>query len=199
MRKLFLLLLTLSTFIAQSQLRDSLVIKRDIFTIIYSEKLEQPLNVKYKVLCSSGTDNRTGLDFKTEKGIKTSNALDYLHNDYDKGHLCPSADMDCDFDKMKATFTYLNCSLQNQYLNRGTWKYLEVHERDLASKYKDVSVEVTLHFSDSSKKLITGATVPDAFTKKIFYNGICEEYFFKNETPKFEDFNRYRVLGDEKH
>jgi endonuclease G len=90
------------------------------------------------------------------------------------------------------TFTYLNCTLQNQYLNRGTWRFLEVYERELAKKYI-VNVEIKLIYSDKSIKLPTGATVPDAFLKIIKYNGIVEKYYFLNEKPKSSDFKLYIV------
>ena len=32
-------------------------------------------------------------------------------------------------DNLTQTFTYLNCALQNQYLNRGEWRLLEEQER----------------------------------------------------------------------
>lgn len=191
MKKLIALLLF--TSISFAQLRDSIVIKRDIFTIVYSEKLEQPLRVTYKVQCPDGDSSRKGMNFYTEKGIKTSNAIDYLDNEYDKGHLAPAADFNCDRDMEIKTFTYLNCSLQNQYLNRGTWEHLENYERELAKKYSDVSVDVILQFTAYSKKLITGATIPDSFTKVIKYNGVTEKYFFKNEAPEYSDFRKYKV------
>jgi hypothetical protein len=51
MKKIIILIL-LSTNI-YGQLRDR-VYKTDIFEVIYSEKFEQPLILKYKVRCSSG-------------------------------------------------------------------------------------------------------------------------------------------------
>lgn len=173
-------------------LRDSVLVKTDIFEVSYSEKLEQPLRVKYRVLCQDGKASRQGMDFYTEKIYKTSDSKDYESNIYDKGHCAPAADFNCDKVMLFKTFTYLNCALQDQYLNRVTWRFLEVYERELAKKYT-VDVEIKLIFSDKSIKLVTGATVPDSFLKTIKYNGIIEKYYFLNEKPRFNDFKLYLI------
>jgi endonuclease G len=192
MKKLLSLILLVST-VSYSQLRSKVLIHTDTFTVMYSEILEQPLEVKYVVACPEGHVTRNGLEFHKVPGVHTSDNADYSHNDYDKGHLAPAADFKCSEAQMESTFSYLNCSLQNKYLNRGTWKYLEEYERKLQMKYKIVSVQVLLNFSKDSKKLPTGATIPDSFTKIIRYNGKVEVYRFKNEKPQYKDFNKYRV------
>lgn len=192
MRKVLLFLLFTIPLLSFSQLRDSIYVKTDIFEVSYSEKLEQPLRIKYQVACPYGQASRQGMDFYTEKNYKTSDVKDYENNVYDKGHLAPAADFSCDKVMLYKTFTYLNCALQNQYLNRGTWRLLEVYERELAKKYI-VDVEIKLIYSDKSIKLPTGATVPDAFLKIIKYNGIVERYYFLNEKPKSSDFRLYII------
>lgn len=192
-RILLILLLLLVNFNCLSQtLRDSVLIDRDIFKVVYSEKLEQPLRVSYKVLCQNGQASRQGMDFYVESEYKTSDDKDYENNIYDKGHCAPAADFNCDKESLYKTFTYLNCALQNQYLNRGTWRLLEIYERELSKKYL-VEVEIKIIFSTNSIKLPSGATVPDAFLKIIKYNGITEKYFFINEKPKYSDFNKYKL------
>ena len=58
-------------------------IKTDIFTVVYSEAYEQPLQVNYKVLCPMGDASREGLDFRKWEGVKTSDKHDYSDNPYD--------------------------------------------------------------------------------------------------------------------
>ena len=192
MKKLLSILLFVTTISYSQVIRDSVLVKTDIFEVSYSEKFEQPLRVKYRVLCQDGKASRQGMDFYTEKSYKTSDEKDYENNIYDKGHCAPAADFNCDKVMLFKTFTYLNCTLQDQYLNRGTWRFLEVYERELAKKYT-VDVEIKLIFSNKSIKLPTGATVPDAFLKTIKYNGITEKYYFVNERPKFSDFKLYLI------
>jgi endonuclease G len=175
-----------------AQLRDSVYVKTSIFDVVYSEKLQQPKWVEYAVLCTDGTISRKGLDFYPVKGIATSTNEDYENNIYDKGHLAPAADFNCDKENLKQSFSYLNCTLQHEKLNRGVWRLLEAHERELAKKYT-VIVEIRMNYSDKSLVLKTGATVPDSFTKTIIYNNKQEKYFFKNEEPKSSDYNIYKV------
>jgi endonuclease G len=196
MKKLLLLTL-LSTIpfgiFAQKKLRDNVVIKTNIFEVVYSEKLEQPLDVKYTVKCPDGTASRAGMDFYTNDSIKTSDNEDYKSNIYDKGHMAPAADFNCTKEMLYQTFSYLNCSLQNQDLNRTTWRLLEVHERDLSKSHKTVTVEIICVFTPTSTVLPSGATVPDSYYKIIKYDKKVEKYFFKNEKPKTTDYTKYLI------
>ena len=195
MKNLLLVLLTLTTFtsFSQKKLRDSIYIKTDIFEVVYSEVLEQPKFVKYIVKCSNGTASRTGMDFYTCDSIKTSDNKDYEKNMWDKGHMSAAADFNCDKPTLYKTFTYLNCSLQQENLNRTTWRLLEVRERELAKTHKVVQVEIRCIFGPKSIKLPSGATVPTAYRKTIKYNGITEVYYFKNEKPTSTDFTKYKI------
>ena len=194
MKNILLLLLTLTTFTSFSQsLRDSIVIKTPMFEIVYSEKLEQPKFISYTVQCPNGTASRTGMDFYVDKTIKTSDNADYEKNPYDNGHLAPAADFNCDKETLYKTFTYLNCSLQQENLNRTTWRLLEVRERELAKTHKVVQVEIRCIFGPKSIKLPSGATVPTSYRKTIKYDGVIEVYYFKNEKPLSTDFTKYKV------
>ncbi len=192
MKKILLLIVLLSSGLFFAQIKDSLLIDKGIYKVTYSQIYEQPLRVTYTVLCSKGKEDRTGISFVAENGIKTSSDKDYEGNVYDKGHNAPSADFNCDKPSMIKTFSYINCSLQNQYLNRGAWRFLEAYERHLAEKYA-VYVEIKSYFSEKSIRLPTGATVPDAFKKTIIYNGIKEVFFFKNSKPASNDFRLYQL------
>ena len=194
MKNFLLVLLTLTTFTSFSQeLRDSIVVKTPMFEIVYSEKLEQPKFIRYTVQCPNGTASRAGMDFYVDKTIKTSDAKDYEKNPYDKGHLAPAADFNCDKETLFKTFTYLNCSLQQENLNRTTWRLLEVRERELAKTHKVVQVEIRCIFGPKSILLPTGATIPTAYRKTIKYDGVTEVYYFKNEKPLSTDFTKYKV------
>ena len=195
MKNLLLVLLTLLSLpsFSQKKLRDSIYIKTDIFEVVYSEVLEQPKFVKYIVKCSNGTASRTGMDFYTCDSIKTSDNKDYEKNMWDKGHMSAAADFNCDKETLFKTFTYLNCSLQQENLNRTTWRLLEVRERELAKTHKVVVVEIRCIFGPKSILLPTGATIPTAYRKTITYDKITEVYYFKNEKPLSTDFTKYKV------
>lgn len=166
------------------------------FIVKYSEELEQPLYIFYNVLCPNGEASRNGLDFKNYEGVHTSNNEDYVDNIWDKGHLAPAAAFNCDRETLKSTFSYLNCALQHQSLNRGPWRELEEFERNLAKIYDKVNVSVECHFSQSSTKLPTGATVPDGFTKIIEWDGREECFYFPNDDVKGINWIEFRITND---
>jgi endonuclease G len=160
---------------------------------MYSEKLEHPIWVKYNVRCPDGNYPRKGMDFYTNDSIHTSDNLDYENDLYDKGHLAPAADFNCDRATLLITFSYLNCALQNQYLNRGVWKKLEVYERELAKNNPIVEIKILCVYSKNSVKKSTGATVPDGFYKIITYSGKTLKFYFPNKKPVSDDYNAYLV------
>ena len=82
MLKQLLLLLFLPLYLF-AQKRDSVYVQNKIFTLVYSEILEQPKWVKYKVICAENNISRKGLDFYKEKTIHTSDNEDYVANDWD--------------------------------------------------------------------------------------------------------------------
>jgi endonuclease G len=193
-KMLFVILLGIIPFgINAQKLRDKVHIKTDIYEVIYSEVLEQPIWVKYTVKCPNGDASRKGMDFYTVDSVKTSDQMDYADNIYDKGHMAPAADFNCTREMLYRTFSYLNCSLQNQDLNRTTWRLLEARERLLANEHKNVTVEITCVFSKTSLKLSTGATVPDGYYKTIKYNNKVEKYYFKNDKPSTMDYSKFIV------
>jgi len=193
MKKLLFALLLVPT-LATAQLRDSVRIKTDIYEVIYSEKLESPRWVKYTVLCPNGTASRAGMDFYTNDSVKTSSNEDYVKNEWDKGHMAPAADFNCDKEMLRKTFSYLNCALQNQYLNRGVWRMLEEQERVWAQK-ETTTVTINLVFDKTSYTLPTGATVPNGFLKTICLekSGKKIKFYFPNMTPTKEKYTEYEI------
>jgi DNA/RNA endonuclease G (NUC1) len=193
-KQLLIIIITLLAFVQQAVAQRAQVkFKNDIFSGVYSEVYQQPLLITYNVLCPNGSASREGMDFYINDSIITSDDLDYAGNEYDKGHLAPAADFNCDKATLLKTFSYLNCALQQENLNRGVWRFLESHERDLAKKGGTVSVKIELVFTPKSKKLPTGATIPDGFTKTITVNGkVVEKYYFPNVAPvkgkKYPDY-----------
>ena len=190
MKKFLSFLLLVPTLVFAQ--RADVLVKTDIFTVHYSEVYQQPLNINYTVLCPTGTASRKGMDFYTNDSIITSDNADYENNIYDKGHLAPAADFTCSQEMLYKTFSYLNCALQDQYLNRGTWRLLEVYERELAIKNPGTKVEIVLEFKNP-QKLSTGATVPSGFYKKIVSGGKTYMYYFPNVKPKSSKYSDFEI------
>jgi len=193
MNKLFTTLLVLITVNVFGQLRDSVYVKTDIFEVVYSEKLEQPKWLRYQSVNRPKNVDRTGLDFYTVKGVHTSDAADYKANVYDKGHLAPAATFADSEENMKATFSYLNCALQHQDLNRGEWRLLEEQERIWdATEPLDIKVECV--FGSNPQKLSTNATIPNGFRKHIHFkrSNKWQCYEFPNTTLT-KRWNEYQI------
>ena len=190
MKKLLLILFLLPLVIFAQ--RDLVYLKTDIFTAVYSEVLQQPKWVTYTVQCPNGKASRTGMDFYAQTGLITSDNNDYTNNIYDKGHCAPAADFNCTKEMLYKTFTYANCVLQHERLNRGVWRLLEAYERDLAAT-TTVNVEIRMVYNTTSIKLSTGATVPSGFYKIIKYNNRVEKYYFPNQSPTSSDFKTYLI------
>lgn len=182
----FILLLSLISFDLSAQK----IIETDIFTVEYSEELEQPLWVEYSVLCPNGDASRSGLDFWEPEGVHTSDDDDYYDNEWDKGHLAPAAAFNCDRETLKKTFSYLNSALQHESLNRGIWNRLEGFERNLANFY-DVSVRIDVIFDETPQRVPTGAAIPKEFKKTITWGDKTAVFLFPNGDTRGTDWIDY--------
>jgi endonuclease G len=166
MKKL-ILILPIFLLGSSSDLKD-VSVDKNIYQVTYSQKLEQPLTLTYQSTNRPTNVNRGSMDFYEESGIKTSDGKDYVSNIYDKGHLAPAATFSDNKENLKITFSYLNCALQDQYLNRGEWRLLEEQERKWDDK-ENLTVKIDVLFDKNSKVLPTGATVPSGFVKHIYF------------------------------
>ena len=190
--KLFLIILTLPLH-SQTLTIENDTIKTDIFDVIYSEELEQPLWITYKVLCPMGTQSRSGLNFYTNDSIHTSNNEDYKDNIWDKGHLAPASAFNCDRETLKKTFTYLNCVLQHEGLNRGPWKELERFEVGLSKIFESVIVEIKVCFEGELGVVSGGATIPSGFKKTIKFDNKEIIFYFPNVDVSGKDWGHFKI------
>jgi DNA/RNA endonuclease G (NUC1) len=186
MKKQFLFLsLLFITFVSFSQ--DTIRVKNQVFEVLYSQSYEQPLMIKYRSINRPTNVNRGTMDFYTEKGIITSDAADYAKNIYDKGHGAPAASFSDNMENLKQTFSYLNCILQDQYLNRGEWRLLEEQERRW-DDVENLTIIIKVIFEKQVKRLPTNVAIPIALEKHIYFEKqkVWKCYVFLNEKPKFK-------------
>ena len=197
------------------------IVKNDLYTVVYSEELQQPISLSYKVpafskityypktetvrLKWSGSKDvttdvsypdpqvTTTISFQEPINVVTSNEDDYVSNVYDHGHLAPKKTFEAS-EVDRYLYSYLNCALMHETLNSGVWRVLEEYVRDL---HKIVYVNVLVSFSDDSKQVKGGATIPSGFTKVLNYKNkegerVIEIYNFPNDNTvkgkKIEDF-----------
>ena len=164
--------------------KDVVVLKNKVFEVEYSQKLKQPLMLKYESTNRPTNVNRGSMDFYSEPKIITSGPEDYKNNEWDKGHLAPAATFSDNMENLKQTFSYLNCALQQQDLNRGEWRLLEEQERVWDNK-EPLTIKIELLFDKDSKVLTSGANVPSYLVKHIHFDktGVWICYKFQNAKP----------------
>jgi endonuclease G len=183
-------LLILLPFLLLSQVRN---IDAGIYKVIYDEGLENPVEIKYTVLCPEGNASRKGMDFYKVDSVHTADNDDYKYNVWDKGHMAPAADFNCDTETLRKTFSYLNSALQHKSLNRGVWKYLEAYERLLALTENPVEVSIDIIFTKNPERVPGGAAIPSIFIKTIKTPKRIECYSFKNEEQESTSFKDYII------
>lgn len=87
--------------------------------------------------------NRGNTPFQEDPQIPSlfrANPSDYVKCGFDRGHLCPAADSMYSETSMKDSFLLSNVCPQHPGLNRGYWRKLEKHVRDLTKEYKTLHV-----------------------------------------------------------
>ena len=170
----------------QNSKSEDYLIEGPIFRVSYNEVKEQPNWLEYTVRPNlQATTSRNGRNFYEVDSVHTSNDDDYYKNVWDKGHLAPAAAFVDRDSFMHESFSYLNCSLQHQSLNRGQWAVLERELRNRANQHqKSVCVRIELIFNDQSITLPTDAVVPSGYIKYTYIEGVGQQcYQFKNEKP----------------
>ncbi len=164
---------------------DSILVTTNIFQISYNEIFEQPNWVKYTVRDIVKNADRDGMNFYTVDSIYTSDDNDYYSNRWDRGHMAPAGSFNDSYENLYSTFTYLNVALQYDDLNRGAWVDLEEQVREWADDYGDIDIEIYLEFNSNHITLETGAHVPTAFYKFVFFPDSSKKcFYFPNVSPE---------------
>ncbi len=185
---IFLLGCEAEEIIAQEK-RTEVIVENQVFKVWYNEVKEQPVKLIYTSTNRTKNVDRGNMNFYTESEVYTSNNADYYNNIWDKGHLAPAATYSDSMVNLKQTFSFLNCVLQEQNLNRGEWRLLEEQERKWDDE-QDLIVTVKIEFSDSI--LPTGANIPNRFIK-------CIEFKESKNTRCFSFPNVKPTKGWEEH
>lgn len=147
------------------------IVKHTYYSLSYSEAHEQAEWVYYILTKGmvQGVQKRKD-QFRSDPSVTSGSATlkDYKGSGYDRGHLCPAADMKMNNMSMSESFYMSNMSPQEPSFNRGIWKKLEAKVRDWALE-EDTNV-VTGGVLTSSKGTIGASevTVPKYYYKVIY-------------------------------
>jgi endonuclease G len=182
--------------IIEPELRDEVIIENGVFKVWYSEVKEQPTKLIYTSTNRPKNVDRGSMNFYLEDDVVTSNNADYYQNVWDKGHLAPAATYSDSKENLKQTFSFLNCALQDQYLNRGEWRLLEEQER-VWDDTENLTITVTLEWNEGFEILPTNGHVPTHMIKEIYFEGTqsCKRYRFPNQKPT-KGWEEYEVPCD---
>lgn len=119
------------------------LIQHTYFSLSYSETNRQAEWVAYNLTPAfiNGLQDRTD-DFRIDTKVKNNpvRSGDYSGSGYDRGHLCPAADMKLNKTAMSETFYMSNMSPQEPMFNRGIWELLESKVRTWAIEKNGVYV-----------------------------------------------------------
>ena len=174
-------------------LREEVMVENSVFRISYNETKEQPNWIEYDVRDFVKVADRGNMDFYTVSDVWTSDDNDYYKNEWDKGHMAPAGSFTDSWYNLAKTFSFVNCALQKDSLNRGEWRELEEQVREWAREQGTVSVRIELKFSTNSRVLSTGATVPDGFFKYLTFSDNRKMCFYFDNLSTDKDWTDHEI------
>lgn len=179
--------------IVAQDLRQEVIIENAVFKVWYNEVKEQPVKLVYTSTNRPKNVDRGSMNFYNEADYHTSDNADYYANVWDKGHLAPAATYSDSKENLRQTFSFLNCALQDQYLNRGEWRLLEEQERKWDDE-QNLRIVVELLWEDGYEILPTGGHIPTTMIKTIYFeeDGTCRKFVFPNQKPT-QGWEEYEV------
>jgi endonuclease G len=149
------------------------LIRHTYFSLDYNEEHEQPNWVYYMLTYELVKGDAKRKDnFRADKKVSTGSATptDYKACGYDRGHLCPAADMKISEEAMSETFFMSNMSPQVPSFNRGGWSTLEDQIRRYVKDITDTLYIVTgpVFIHNKGKIGKNGVTIPGFYYKAVF-------------------------------
>lgn len=150
------------------------LVKHTYYTLSYNEQNEQANWVYYTLTDSmvlNGGAERSN-KFKVDKLVETGSAKtsDYTSSGYDRGHLCPAADMGFNPEAMAESFFMSNISPQFPGFNRGIWKELETTVREWAKQEHKIIVVAGPVFKDNKGTIGEDHVLVPGYFYKIIYD-----------------------------
>lgn len=148
------------------------IVKHTFYTLSYSEENEQAYWMYYVLTPEliNGTQSRTD-DFRADPTVSTGSASlnDYKGSGYDRGHLCPAADMTLNKTSMSESFYLSNMSPQLPGFNRGIWSTMEDQVRKWALSFDGLDVATGPIFKDNIGSIgADNVTIPGYYYKVLY-------------------------------
>lgn len=152
--------------------RSQQIIKHLGFTISYNHDWRIPNWVAYELTAQEVAGDLGRYDKFLPDPLVNGDPVvtkDYSNSGYDRGHMCPAADMKWSEQAMKESFYMTNICPQNHNNNAGDWKDLEELGRDLAAKYGNIYIccGPIVENTDTKIGTVRQIVVPQAFYKVL--------------------------------
>jgi len=149
------------------------LVRHTYYSLSYNEKYEQANWVYYTLtdkMVNDGGEERSN-KFKVDLMVSSGSAKssDYTKSGYDRGHLCPAADMGFSSTSMEESFLMSNISPQAPDFNRGIWKELETEVRKWAKKERKIYVVTGPVFKDNKGTIGADHVLIPGYFFKIIY------------------------------
>ncbi len=177
------------------------LIEHTYYCLDYNEEHEQANWVYYSLKPENitGEAERTNT-FRIDPKVSTKSAstADYTKSGYDRGHLCPAADMSHNEVAMRESFYMSNMSPQAPSLNRGRWKSLEELVREWCKDKGELHITVGAVLKSGLPQIGTnGVSVPESYYKVIYSVSDGEMIGFIMENKKLDgDVKSYATTID---
>lgn len=149
------------------------MIQNTYYSLDFNREHKQPNWVYYMLTQThvNGSTPRSSTFKECAQGeVKSASNKDYKGSGYDKGHLCPAADMKLSKEAMVETFQMWNMSPQEPSFNRGRWSDLEAQVRKYITYETDTLFVVTGPVFICNKGSIgeSDVTIPGFFYKVVY-------------------------------
>ena len=150
------------------------IVRHTYYTLSYNEVYEQANWVYYSLtdsmVLNAGVERSN--NFKMDKLVVTVSAKssDYTKSGYDRGHLCPAADMGFSPVAMQESFLMSNISPQAPDFNRGIWKELETTVRKWVLKERQLYIVAGPVFKNNKGSIGKEEVLVPGYYFKIIYD-----------------------------
>ncbi len=148
------------------------IIKYNNYSVSFCEEYRlSEWAIYYKDIYSDiGQFSRRGLNFIRDPKLngRDGGNVWYYKNIYDKGHLVPASDMSHDYQSLKETFLFTNCTPQHESFNRGGMKQLESKIREWTEKFGTVAIITGWVIEDDLDYIYTGHHPPMPIPKYYY-------------------------------
>jgi endonuclease G len=197
MKRFLLIFALLISTLSHAQL-DTIRLKHQNYTTVFSKSLRYPVLVEWwvtaaNVSCTNPIPRKDNFAPDPLLPEYTNLAKDYIKSGTDRGHMAPAADNQClGQQAMNESFYFSNMSPQYGALNRGDWKTLEMTTRKLAVEMDSMRVWTG---NVGVAKRIGRVAVPTQCWKVIYIKktNTWKAYIFQNNTSKADGIENNEV------